>query len=82
MIIRRRLQLQRLDEIKALKKIFNKQDLISRNLSIFDRFSNKSLNVICNSLYIDFDAESQTSILSIDDFIKEKRKQISSVRFI
>jgi hypothetical protein len=56
---------------KLWKKIFNKSDLISKNLSIFDRFSNKSLNVICNSLCIDSDVESQTSILSIDDFIEK-----------
>ncbi len=60
---------------KLWRKISNKQDLISRILSIFDRFSNESLNVICSSLCIDFDAESQTSILSIDDFIEERRKR-------
>jgi hypothetical protein len=67
---------------KLWKKISSKQDLIFRNLSIFDRFKNESLNVICNSLCIDFDVESQTSISSIENFVEERRKQISSARFI
>jgi hypothetical protein len=57
--------------LKLWRKVFNKSDLISKFFSIFDRFSNKLLNVICNSLCIDFDVESQTSILSIDDFIEK-----------
>jgi hypothetical protein len=61
---------------KLWRKIFNKSDLISKNLSISDRFSNESLNVICNSLCIDFDVESQTSILSIDDFIEKDENKL------
>jgi hypothetical protein len=61
---------------KLWRKIFNKSDLISKNLSIFDRFSNESLNVICSSLCIDSDAESQTSILLIDDFIEEDEDRL------
>jgi hypothetical protein len=61
---------------KFWKKVFNKSDLISENLSIFDRFSNELLNVICSSLCIDFEIESQTLILSIDDFIEKNEDKL------
>jgi hypothetical protein len=60
---------------KLWRKISEKQDLISRNILIFDSFSNELLNVICSLLCIDFDAESQTFWKNLLNVNKKKIKE-------